>query len=688
MFEPFQLKHLKFKNRIVKAAYSSTTADVRGYVLDSAVYHYEAVARGGVGLFITESVAVDVNGMTGTPRMAIWDDSFISGQKKLADAVHSHGVPIIMQLQHAGPAYSKGQYGAWSVAEVEALEPRASSSLTREQLPGPRPNLPRGLTIEEIRHLVKQFTKAAERAAAADYDGIELHGATAYLVNSFFSRAWNKRTDEYGGSIENRCRFATEIVKSIRASLGDKFVIAVRFNAAEFGTRHGDGISLEEGQRIGQILEAAGADLLNVTVMGYNNLEWMLFPEQLLYPEAGKGMEALVKGVHRNVPLVFGAEFVKKGVSIPVIAVGKLNFESAEKMLRKGKADFAAFARALISDPDAPNKLHEGRLLDIRPCTHCMTCVDAFVRSAHERCRVNAAYGQEREMQIIPAESKKRVLVIGGGPAGMEAARVAALRGHSVTLCERHSKLGGLVPLASLIKSTEIENLPAFIAYLEHQLKMLGVRVRRGTAVSAEFVRHLAPDAVIVASGSKLRLPEIPGLDKKIVMTSADLHKRVRLPMRLVGSSVLESATKIWMPVGKRVVLIGGLMQGVELAEFLIKRARQVVVTETAEQLGTGILEIHRTRVLEWLRDSGVTLLANVRYEGITEEGVELITRDGTRRFFGADSVIVLGVREPDDALCEELRRMVPAVYAIGDCHEPGMIVDAVEAGHRVACSI
>jgi 2,4-dienoyl-CoA reductase (NADPH2) len=373
LLEPLQLKHLTLKNRIVKAPYSSTNCDEHGYVLNSAVYHYDAVAKGGVGLFVTESVAMDPLGVSGSPRMAIWDDSYIPGQKRLVEAVHKHGTPILMQIHHAGPSHSTGAYGSWSNADLERLAPRAASSLTREQLPGPRPNLPQGLTGPEIADLIRKYTRAAERAREAGFDGVELHFAVGYLMNSFFSRAWNKRTDEYGGTLGNRTRFAIEIVRSVRRSLGEKFIIGARINGAEHGARHGDGITYEESREIGRALEEAGVDLLQVKDTGYNHFEWVGFPEQVLYPEVPEGMEKFAEAVRRGEALVAGAESVRKVVSIPVMTNGGLDFDSAERLLRQGRVDLVSFARALIADPEAPNKLRSGRVKDICPCTRCQT---------------------------------------------------------------------------------------------------------------------------------------------------------------------------------------------------------------------------------------------------------------------------------------------------------------------------
>ncbi|WP_038210977.1 FAD-dependent oxidoreductase [Xenophilus azovorans] len=689
LLQPLPLKHLLLKNRIVKAPYSSTSADARGYVKDTGPWHYETVARGGVGLFITESVAVEPMGVSGSPRMQIWDDSFIPGQASLAAAVHRHGVPILMQIHHAGPSYSTGMLGHWSVGEPEKLQAKSASTLTPEQLPGPRRNLPRGISKDEIADCVEMFARAAERAAEAGFDGVELHFATGFLVNSFFSRAWNKRDDEYGGSLANRARIGVEIVRAVRQRLGERFIVGARTNAIEYSARHGDGLTHEEAAGIALMLEDAGVDLLNVTAYGYNDFEWVLFPEQGLFPSLPRGMAAFGRAVRRGEPLVAEAEAMKRAVSIPVIAVGKLDVDSAERVLRDGRADLVAFGRALIADPELPNKVRDGKHRDIRPCTHCMTCVDALSRSVHERCRVNTAFAKEKEFETAPpAARRKNVVVVGGGPAGMEAARVAAIRGHAVTLYERSPMLGGLVPLAGLIKGTEIEELPQFVRYLVRQLDQLGVRVIKGREVTPGLIAGLKPDAVVLATGASLRTPVIAGLDHRKVRTAAQLLDQVRWPLRLLGTHGLEHATRAWLPLGRRVVLIGGLMQGAELAEFLVKRGRQVTLTEMADELGTGLLEIHRTRLLQWLAQRGTTLLHGVRYERISDEGVHLVTRDGAARLLPADNVIVIAQREPNATLRAELAGLVPEIHVVGDGNVPGMIVDAVEQGHRAAYAL
>ena len=688
LFEPLVLGNLKLKNRFVKAAYSSTNSDERGYVLDSAVHHYDAVARGGVGLFITESVAVAPDGVSGSPRMAIWDDSYVPGQRRLADAVHAYGTPIIMQLQHAGPSFSTGAYGGWSDASVERLEPRGPSSLTQDELPGPRSNLPKGLSLEEIHELVETFTLAAERAARAGYDGVQLHGAISYLIATFFSRAWNKRTDEYGGSIENRCRFAVDITKSIRKRLGPDFIISIRYNGVELGARHGDGITYAESTQIAEIMESAGIDLVDITLYGYNHFELVTQPEQMLYPAVPSGAETFAAAVREGAPLLEAASNVKRAVGIPVITVG-FSFDRAEQALRDGSVDLVAFARALMSDPDAPRKLEAGRSADVRPCTYCMTCLDTFMRGEHERCRVNASFAKEQELAIIPVAEPARVLVVGGGPAGLEAARVARLRGHDVTLYERERNLGGLMPLMSFVKGTGVEKVTPFTDYLIRQLAVLGVDVHRNKSVDVSLVRRLRPDAVVVATGSSMRLPDVPGIQSKNVLTTQFLHKWSKLPLRTLGPRRLEVLSRRWLPmVGKRVAIVGGAMEGIELAEFLVHRGRQVTVVESGVGLGSGIIALHRNRALTWLRKEGATLLDGVVYDEITDRGVRVTTSEGESSFIPSDTTIVLALREPDLTLERQLQGDVPKVVTVGDAARPGLIVDAIEDGYRAALAI
>lgn len=685
LLEPFQIRQVKLKNRMVKAPYSSVTADRDGYVTDEGLSFYEAVARGGIGLSIVEATAIDPLGVSGSPRLVIFDDKFIPGLRKLAGTIHKYDCPVFLQLHHAGPAHSTGVYGGQVAQRVSAAEPVAASALTRDELPAPVQNLPKALTIPEVEDLVRKFIKGAERAQEAGFDGVELHFAHTYLVNSFLSRAWNKRRDAYGGDLGNRVRFAVEITRGVRQHVGEGFVLGARINGAEYGTEKG--LTTAEAQEIARMLREAGIDYFSVTGWGYGPYEWLLFPERILYPEPAETVAPLAKKVKKGA-FVDSTEAIRRATSTPVIAVGRLDPELGEWILKKGKADLIAFCRRLIADPELPNKIASGRLEDIAPCTACMGCFDNFIKGEPERCRVNPAFGRELEYAIKPAAKKKKVMIVGGGPAGMEAARVAALRGHEVTLYEREHKLGGLLPIAALVKGVEIEDLPALVRYLRTQITKLGVKVELGKEVDLALVEKIKPDVVVVATGGTLTTLEIPGINKSNVVRSSDLHPRVEIFLRFLSPRLLRWLTRFWMPVGKRVVIVGGLIQGCEVAEFLVKRGRDVTIAETSNQLGIGIPDVNRVRLLRWLAEKGVTMLSEVRYEEITDKGLTLITKEGERHTIAADTILIATPPKPNTELLKILEGKVPEIYLIGDCKEPKLIVDAIDDGSRIGRTV
>jgi len=327
---------------MVKAPSSSCTADNEGFATEWAVESYEATAQGGVSLIIIESAAVEYPlGATGWPRLFISDDKYIANLAKVAEAIHKHNCSAFIQLHHAGPAHSRGVYGGQADQQVEVAYPVSASSLTHDEAPDHLANLPRGLAIPEIEELVQKFIKAAKRAQAAGLDGVELHFAHGYLVNSFLSRAWNKRQDKYGGDVQNRARFAVEIAQGIRQQVGEGFVIGARINGCEYGTDMG--LTSAESQEIARMLRGASVDYLSVTGWGYGHYHWVLFPEQILYPEPKKEMLPLAKRIYKDGAFVDFAGAIKEAAFIPVITVGKLTPELGERALKDGKADLVAF---------------------------------------------------------------------------------------------------------------------------------------------------------------------------------------------------------------------------------------------------------------------------------------------------------------------------------------------------------
>jgi 2,4-dienoyl-CoA reductase (NADPH2) len=369
-------------------------------------------------------------------------------------------------------------------------------------------------------------------------------------------------------------------------------------------------------------------------------------------------------------------------VSIPVTVVAKLDADLGEKLLREGKVDFIAMTRRLLADPDYPKKIAEGRVEEIQPCTGCDNCLGS------RRCRINGLLGTPFNT-IEKASKKKKVLVIGGGPGGMSAARVSAMRGHDVTLYEKSGMLGGLMPLASIVKGNRPEDLSLIVSYFSRQLAKLGVKVELGKEADLSIVDRIKPDVVFLAAGGTSTVPNIPGIDKPNVVSGAALHRRLTLALRFFKPETLRNLTKYYLPMGKRVVVIGGAIQGCELAEFLAKRGRQVTVVETSNAIGDGMVDALLAHLLIWFKKKHVTLINGVKeYVEITDQGLTLITSDGKKQTIEADSIVTALPLTPNDELLEKLKGKVPEVYPIGDCRQPLLIADAIGTGLRTAREI
>jgi 2,4-dienoyl-CoA reductase (NADPH2) len=301
---------------------------------------------------------------------------------------------------------------------------------------------------------------------------------------------------------------------------------------------------------------------------------------------------------------------------------------------------------------------------------------------------VNAALGGEQEYAIKPAVNKKKVVIAGGGPSAMEAARVAAIRGHQVFLYEKGRKLGGLLPLAALVKGTEIEDLPALVQYLENQIRKLGVKINLGTELTASIAEEIKPDVIILATGGIPAAPDIPGINQRNVVSGGDLHRQLKMILRFIGPKALRWLTKFWMPLGKRVVIIGGAIQGCELAEFLVKRGRKVTIVDTAETIGDLMPIRNRIKLLKWLREKGAIMMSGVEYKEITRRGLTIITKEGKQQIIETDTIATALPLKPDTELIETFRGKAPQIYSIGDCREPRLIIHAIADGYRVASNI
>jgi 2,4-dienoyl-CoA reductase (NADPH2) len=683
LMEPGYLGSVRTKNRLLKTGstlgfYPWEDGHIQQEVIDS----YEVLAKGGAGLVTVGAAPLGVPPGRG---YLMDDDKYLPDMTRLAEAIRKYDCPAFVQMFHLGPMLPPHLTGL-------GAQSLAASSLSKSELPLPHLAVPKELTIAEIEGIVEAFGDQAERIKRAGFQGIELNAGCNHLLNSFLSRAWNKRQDAYGvGSLESRAKIVVDIIKEVKRLNGEDFAIIALINGAEPGLEKG--ITPEECQGIAQILQAAGADAIHVRAEFYSKpkdpslRDSTQLPDIAFYPETPFPLGGVVDDSHHGaggwVPL---AAAVKKAVSIPVITIGRLDAELGEDILRRGKADFISFNRRLMADPELPNKLAEGRLEDIRPCTGCTTCFDNNEQGNPPLCQVNAALGKEKEYEIKPAKKKKRVMVVGSGPAGMEAARVAALRGHEVTVYEKEHRLGGSMLLAATVKGFDREDILGLVRYLEAQITKLGVDIRLGKEVSKSVIEGIKPDVLIIATGGIHDVPDLPGINGRNVVTSRDLHNKLKGYMRFLGPRVLRWLTKFWMPLGKRVVIMGGSIHGCQTAEFLVKRGRKVTIVDTAEEIGEGLLETYiKPHLLNWLNEKGVAMLPGVKYEEITDKGLTITTQEGKKQTIEADTIVTALPLLPNTEFLKELNGIVPEVYAIGDCKDPHLIVDAIADGSRIA---
>jgi 2,4-dienoyl-CoA reductase (NADPH2) len=684
LFSPANIGKVKLKNRIVKTAAQTYFFDSGpNQVGPQAKAFYGAVARGGAGLVITETPAMEWPLLEdGDRRFRIDDDKYLKQLEELSAAVHEHGVPIFTQLYHRGP---------WSGIYSLAAQPVASSAVT---YPSPfdvhDTTPPHALTTGEVEGLVERFASGAARLRKAGWDGIEVNAGGDHLFHTFLSRFWNKREDRYGPqSLENRTRFLVEVVQEIKKRCGGDFPVQVLINGIEVGVPGDQALTLDESKEIACLLQAAGADSLHVRShwagmhQGSFNQENMFYPEPFIpLKDFPKELDWSRRGALAQVPM---AAEIKKVVNVPVMTVGLIDADSGEQILREGKADLIGINRRFFADPNWANKVREGRLEDIQPCTHCGTCNSNYNKARY--CRINACFGTD-SYDLKPAIRKKRVVVVGGGPAGMQAARVSAMRGHQVTLYEKGRYLGGSMPLAAMVKGFEIEDLREVVKFFETQIRKLGVEVRLGREFDAQALAETKPDVVVVAAGGSPTLPEVKGIDRKNVIKSTDLYGKLRLAIWILGPKLLRDLTKVWMPVGRRVVIIGGAIQGCQLAEFLIKRGRKVTIVETGDEMGKWLVPERKTRLFYWYDQKGIERLTGVKLVEINDKGLEIITRDGQKRLLEADHFIPALPFAENKGLAEQLKGKVPEVFCIGDSAGPGVIPDATRAGWQIGNAI
>ena len=653
LFQYQMIGKIRLKNRIAMAPMGveyMTEAD--GSLNRRVVDYYLERARHGVGMLICSVFKVENRVEHLEESTPMITESSLNYLGELCQAAHSFGTRVFVQLS-AG----FGRVTFPSILRGPCVSPSENTNYWDPSITC------KALSIKEIQTIVSAFGATAERIALAGADGIELHGHEGYLFDEFTTLLWNRRTDNYGGSLENRLRFPVECLESIRNAVGDRLAVVYRFGLKHYlkdarraalpGESYTEaGRDVPEGVEMAKMLESAGFDALHVDAGCYESHYW---PHPPIYQKHGCMADMAAQA--------------KAAVSIPVIGVGRLDQPSvAVKAVAGGDMDIAAIGRGLLADPEWVNKLKLGDPADIRPCIGCYDgCFEAYSKFRPISCAVNPASGREKDYRLTPALIPRKIMIVGGGIGGMEAARVTAIRGHHVTVNEKSGTLGGTVQQAAVPGFKK--DLRRLLKWYERQMEVTGVSINFNCTVTPAMVDREAPDAVIVATGATPVIPPVPGVNLNHVTTSVDLLK---------GEA----------SVGETAVVVGGGLAGCEIAVWLSQNGCQATLVEMLDDVMVGGVAVP-TQVKLMTRDLmdkyGVTVYTSTRLEKIVSSGVELSVTGGENKYLKADTVVLAVGMKPVKGLADELDTQMVNAYRIGDCRSPRNVMNAVWDAYEVA---